>query len=106
MTMSLSELISVTMSSNLLLNSSTTNGKSEESLLLVLLLFDFTMVSNCVRRLSTVVMTCWSVICAGADDGAEVDDWAVDCVGTGAGTPWAPTRRRMAAALDELMYNK
>jgi len=55
-------------------------------------------------------MTCWRVICAGADDGAEADEdvgiLGVDCVGTGAGTPWAPTRRRMAAALDELMYNK
>jgi len=26
-------------------------------------------------------------------------------MGAGAGTPWAPTRRRIAAALDELMYN-
>jgi len=52
-------------------------------------------------------MTCWSVICAGADDVVEVDeDVGVLGVGAGAGTPWAPTRRRMAAALDELMYNK
>jgi len=46
----------------------------------------------------------------GTDGWAELDGGVgilgVDCPGAGAGTPWAPTRRRIAAALDELMYNK